>query len=285
MIYRLSFRDLGRTTSGPVVPGQLQRWRDPDFGPPDQATLDTLAQEPKVTFLLHGFNVGRDEGTVALTRFAELLAGVPGGLVATLWPGDSRLGGVTYPFEGSAADDTAQELVTFILERLRPCPPISFASHSLGGRVVLSAMRLLAEAGVSVEQVCLMAPAVDDTVLADPHEFRQATALADRVGVLHSEEDNVLKWIYPVGDWLQAFIFFWREEAGFALGYGGPKPTRDDTLPSNVIDIGVGEHDVDHGHYLPPADPATGVIGRQTSAAHYASELLTEVDHPTYPDP
>lgn len=123
MIYTVDFR--GAAIGGPVVPGRMIAGREKD-----------LTNEPRVTFLLHGFNVDRKEGETQLRKLASGLARTTqGAFIATLWPGDSWLGALSYPFEGSKADDSAEQLMWYIFQTLRPGTPICFITHSLGARV------------------------------------------------------------------------------------------------------------------------------------------------------
>ena len=80
MIYILDFR--GANFGGPVVPGRIVQ-----IG--GLLTEDDLRLESKVTFLLHGYNVSREEGRESLLRLAnELPSAADGAVVAVLWPGD-----------------------------------------------------------------------------------------------------------------------------------------------------------------------------------------------------
>ena len=285
MRYRLSFRDERQDRGGPVMGGRLERLANGEPPLYGDAACGALVAEPRVTFLLHGFNVSLSDGTGSLIHFANLLHGVDGGLVATVWPGDSVLGGISYSFEGTAADDTAIELERFVSDHLVPGPPVSFASHSLGARVVLSAMRRLSRRGIAVEQVCLLAPAVDDDSLAQAGVYRGGVEDATRVAVVHSTKDRVLELLYPAGDWLQAFAFFWRDQPGLALGYHGPRAAGPLPVPANVIQEAVGQYGVDHGDYLPPPDLHANVPLCVHSAALYTEQVLTGMDHPAYPRP
>jgi hypothetical protein len=290
--YVLSFRDESRNRGGPVLGGRLRRL-DParvSEGLPARVTegplaRDALAVEERVIFLVHGFNVSLRDGEQTLREFAALLPSHRDvGLVVTLWPGDHWVGAASYPFEGRDADDTAFELARFIEDTLAPRTPISFVSHSLGGRVVLGAMsRLSAE--YPVEQVCVMAAAVDDFSLSEADDYRAAVERSERVGVLSSKKDKVLRFAYPAGDLLQSFLFFWREQSGLALGYHGPRSARDAPVPGNVLHEGIPEsREVDHGDYL-PADPPSDQeqLAKWRSAAIFADQVLAGREEPDYP--
>jgi hypothetical protein len=281
MIFELDFRD--HDTGGAVTAGVLTEVGSGVSGP---AALDLLRIEPAVTILTHGFNINRPEGRDKLRNLArDLPAASNSAIVYVLWPGDHWVGAISYPFEGDDADDTAAMLVRFLQDAQLPATvPISFVTHSLGARVALETMKALAETH-DFRQVCLMAAAVDDNCLSDPNLYRHAVETASRVAVLHSREDEVLRFAYPIGDLFQAFLF-WRDSAGLALGYHGPRPSGEDGLvPSTVIDFGIpDQRGSDHGDYLwaPPDVPQND---EHRSAASYANAVLANEAHPVYPEP
>jgi hypothetical protein len=279
MIFELDFRD--RDTGGAVTAGVLTEVASGVSGP---AALDLLRIEQAITILIHGFNVNRTDGRDKLHNLAmDLPSASSSAIVTLLWPGDHWVGPISYSFEGDDADDTAAMLVNFLEDAQLPATvPISFVTHSLGARVALETMKALAGAH-DVRQVCLMAAAVDDDCLSDPNFYRHAVEAAGRVAVLHSREDEVLRFAYPLGDLLQAFLF-WRDSAGLALGYHGPRPRgQDDFVPSTVIDFGIADQrGSDHGDYL-WALPDVPQNNEHRSAAAYANAVLANEANPVYP--
>jgi esterase/lipase superfamily enzyme len=204
---------------GPVVPGILIDTLD---GASGQAAIRRLAQVEQVVFLVHGFNVTRPRGRASLLKLAGLLpAARSQAVVGVLWPGDSWARAASYSFEGRDADDTAAQLVRFLGDIFPRGATVSFAAHSLGCRVVLETVRAL-DAGFAVDQVALMAGAVDDYSLAWSRAYRAAVQRAKRVAVLASRCDDVLRLAYPIGDLLQAFLFFWRDEPRTETGPRAP---------------------------------------------------------------
>lgn len=262
--YILDFR--GAKTGGPVLPGKLVH-----------GTEDSLRLESKVVFLLHGFNVNRKEGKEGLSRLAGYLASIKeGAIVIVLWPGDHWTGPLSYSFEGRDADDTALELTRYI-ERVIPSQtPISFIAHSLGSRVTMETISHLLDSDYPVNQVCLMAAAVDDYSLACPDEYLSVAQLCERIAVLSSKRDNVLKYAYPTGDFIQKLFFFHKEHVGFALGYKGPKQCKDHNdsnypVPNNILHIPIPDNrDADHDDYIPDENPTK----EQLSAAKFADEVV-----------
>jgi hypothetical protein len=289
VIYLLSFRD----PHGAVVPGQLEEW--PSGKPIRQP--GSMLSSGQVTFLVHGFNVDRSSGVGSLTRLAQLLADdhFEGEIVCVLWPGDSPIGPLSYPFtEGKQAEDTARELVRFIDAHLGAATRMNFLAHSLGSRVVLETLNNLHREAAGdrnvypVSQVCLMAAAVDDYCLAPPRKYKAATERATRLVALCSREDLVLRAIYPLGDLLQSFIYFWKESSGLALGYHGPRPLTEKRVrgrrrvkitrhqvAGNVSPVQIdANEDVGHGDYLPPADASDPLNDKQQHARQFALRAL-----------
>ncbi len=277
MRYVLDFR--GNAVGGPVVPGKLVQVSDQVTGPEADANLRA---EPKVTFLLHGFNVNREEGRTGLLNLADRLpfAG-NGAVVATLWPGDHWVGFASFPFEGNDADDTAVELAQFITDVIDPETPISFVTHSLGARVAMETVEILLVEEFPVAQVCLMAAAIDDYSVSSEQDYRAAAEHSARVAVLSSREDEVLKYAYPARDLLESFVFFWRDSFGLALGYHGPKPSdeTDGAVPDNVMHEAIpNAKNSNHGDYIP--DPLPNA--NQRSAAGFANDVIAGDPMPRY---
>lgn len=122
-----------------------------------------------------------------------------------------------------------------------------------------------------------MAPALDDFSLSAPNNYKIATEWTDRLAVLSSEEDEVLRFIYPLGDLLQSFIYFWKETAGMALGYRGPisfeswDRGQSYPIPKNVCSKPIPkEYGIDHGDYL----PSIPIKNEQRSATAFADSFI-----------
>ncbi|MCG8590270.1 MAG: alpha/beta hydrolase [Proteobacteria bacterium] len=274
MIFELRLRR--DAVGGPVIPAQLTA-----PGLSRSRALTELRTHAEIAFLVHGFNVNEARGRAGLGLLAERLApALPGhALVTVLWPGDHWSRAASYPFEGDDADDSARELAQFIEDLLGAEQRCSFAAHSLGSRVVMETLkRLPAE---RVGQVCLMAAAIDNDCLVDADAYREAAAhVADRVAVLSSRRDRVLQLAYPLGDFLQSLLFFWRDDPGWALGLRGPRPKdAPDRLLWQAIDR---ERGADHGHYIPAPDASGPTADNQAAAARFAAAVLSGDPAPRY---
>lgn len=273
--YRVNFR--ARMIGGGVVPGKI--W------PPGRE--GELAEYSHITLLLHGYNVDQTKGKRLLTGLAALLpsAQESGAIIAVLWPGDSKMGALSFPFDVNDADDTTRALLRFLFDdiHLRRDQTLSFVTHSLGARVALGTIDALRLKGFPVGQVCLMAAALDNNSLANPREYRKAVKAATRVSVLASKKDRVLKWAYPAGDFLET-LFHFRDSPRLALGYTGPKPYQSNQVPGNVFPKKIAKgRKSDHGHYLPVLNAEGQEKQNQDSAAHFANDTLEGEAAPKYP--
>jgi hypothetical protein len=172
----------------------------------------------------HGFNVNFVDGVGALSYWGSLLQldpPTPSVFVGLLWPGDSVWAhGLDYPVEPKVADETGERLAPFLDDVFADAASISFASHSLGARVVLQTVKLMSR---SSRRLTLMAGAIDDNCLNA--EFQPATPKVAEISALASKKDMVLGLAFPLGNLFAGIIDqghpWWRG----ALGrYGPTKP-------------------------------------------------------------
>lgn len=173
-----------------------------------------------VLIAAHGFNVNRSDGIACLSNWNMLLQ-LPqpySAFLGLLWPGDSVWAhGLDYPDEPRIANEAGALAAAFINANFQRAASISFASHSLGARVVLATISHL---NLPVRRLVLMAPAIDDNCLTT--EFQAAAAKVGSVSVLASKKDDVLSAAFPLGNFFAGIIAaghpWWRG----ALGRGGP---------------------------------------------------------------
>ena len=182
------------------------------------ALLDSILGQ-NVLVATHGFNVNRADGISCLSNWASLLQ-LPqsSAFVGLLWPGDSVWAhGLDYPGEALVANQAGSMAAEFINANLRQAASVSFASHSLGARVVLSTISNLS---LPVRRLLLMAPAIDDDCLTT--EFQTTAAKIGAISVLSSKKDEVLSVAFPLGNLFAGIIAeghpWWRA----ALGHCGP---------------------------------------------------------------
>jgi len=207
-----------------------------------------------VLIATHGFNVDRAAGIACLSNWESLLQ-LPqpySAFVGLLWPGDSVWAhGLDYPDEPKVANAAGGLAAQFIDDNFAGAASISFASHSLGARVVLET---ISQMSLPVRHLALMAGAIDDNCLIT--EFQAAAAKIGTISLLASKKDSVLSMDFPLGNFFAGIIAeghpWWRA----ALGHCGPaKPwPANFQAPFEMPDI----WDFKHGNYLqidPPPTP------------------------------
>jgi hypothetical protein len=168
----------------------------------------------------HGFNVDRKAGIACLSNWEGLLQ-LPqpySAFLGLLWPGDSVWAhGLDYPDEPKVANAAGVLIAEFIDSNFANAASISFASHSLGARVVLAT---IANMSLPVRRLVLMAGAIDDNCLNT--EFQAAAAKVGTISLLASNKDSVLSVDFPLGNFFAGIIAerhpWWRA----ALGHSGP---------------------------------------------------------------
>src|SRR5262249_51801514 len=144
------------------------------------ARLPAIAGGRNLLFATHGFNVSRPHGATSLGTLDRYLGLAPPNLfIGVLWPGDSWLPIVDYPFEGDVAIDCGRRLAAFCNERCAVAQSISFLSHSLGARLVLEATAHLAR---QAHSICLAAGAINRDCLTS--EYSGAAGNAALISLL-----------------------------------------------------------------------------------------------------
>lgn len=210
-----------------------------------------------VLIATHGFNVNREDGIASLSNWGSLLQlGSGAAFVGLLWPGDSVWAhGLDYPGEPRVADDAGALLGPFIDATFAGAASISFASHSLGARVVLAA---IANMNLKVRRLTLMAGAIDDDCLST--EFGGAVAKIGTISILSSMKDTVLSKLFPLGNFVAGILTQGHPWWHAAIGHCGPAQTwpANFTAPFMIPDA----WNFDHGNYLqinPPPMPTIAV--------------------------
>jgi|SRR5579871_1328494 len=255
MTYFLNFR--ARTVGGPVNPNpQLYQSSEDATNPGWALVPDTqyrsLFAGKSVLFVAHGFNVTQANGLVSLGMLGQYLKlPSPYLFVGVLWPGDSVIPIVDYPFEGGVAIDCGQRLATFCNTALGSAQSISFASHSLGARLVLEAVVHLKR---KAKSMCLAAGAINNDCLST--QYAAATKNVEQVSLLASQEDYVLKVAFAAGDPFADLLNDDHTPFETALGLKGPATPAPPqvTLPWQISDSGA-QGDYGHSDYLPPSAP------------------------------
>jgi hypothetical protein len=208
------------------------------------AQVGSVLTGKNLIFVTHGFNVSYQDGATALDQLSRSLS-LPASyqFIGMLWPGDASIPIIDYPFEGAPAMDSGKRLGDFCNRWCAWAQSLSFVSHSLGARMVLQGITGLTR---RVRFLCMMAGAINRDCLTA--EYAIAAAKCDRIAVLASHNDDVLKLAFPVGDAISDLLHN-DHTLRAALGYDGPPTPTAVNAPWQIAD----GCDYGHGDYLPSA--------------------------------
>ncbi len=218
-----------------------------------QSNFKSFIQGQHVLIGAHGFNVDRADGVLRLSAWEALLRLPPSSVfIGLLWPGDSIWAhGLDYPVEAGVADQSGQRVAEFVDANFGGVASVSFVSHSLGARVVLSA---IANMKSHVRRLIVMAGAINNDCLIN--EFNLVSESVDSISALASLGDTVLSELFPLGNFFAGILDEGHPWARPALGHRGPSGT----APANFVapfQIPDGWK-YNHGDYLnvnPPPPP------------------------------
>jgi len=226
-----------------------------------------------VFFIVHGFNVNQKDGLAHLGFWLDKADVGNAVKIGVLWPGDCFVPiFVDYVVEGHEAIKSGKMLSDFLNANFTGAVNLSFASHSLGARVVLQTVRGL---NLHVRRVLLMAGAIDDNCLTN--EYADAAKKIDQISLLTSKRDAVLAAAYPLGNPLQGIIDRGHPYYHAALGREGPA-NASQLAPGLQSPYEIPEG-FDYGHldyipsntiqavYPPPGDIPPGAPNPPTPAA------------------
>jgi hypothetical protein len=197
MTYFLNFRV--QNVGGAVVDPYLLEG-DGTADPPalriiPSTMVPVIVAGKNLLFATHGFNVSYRNGACSLGLLDKYLNLAASNLfIGMLWPGDAWLPVLDYPFEGGVAVDCGRRLAGFCNRGCTGAQSLSFASHSLGARLVLEAIARLER---KAQSVCLAAAAINKDCLAG--EYSAAAKNSDAISILASHEDYVLKIAFGLG--------------------------------------------------------------------------------------
>jgi hypothetical protein len=229
---------------------------NPNPSQPLDAQLAQAVQGRDVLLGTHGFHVNRANGIDYLSHWREWLQlGDNGFFVGVLWPGDSRwVPFIDYPVEGDEAIRSGRVLADYLVSKFAGVNSLSLASHSLGARTMLEAIRNLKQA-FTLKTLTTMAAAIDDTCLVG--EYQDAAKQMGKISVLASSCDDVLKWAFPAGNLASGIVTrgdpYWHG----ALGRYGPNPANQ---PANLWQTPNLPESWDFGHhsYINSEGPVVG---------------------------
>jgi hypothetical protein len=221
----------------------------------DLAQLRADIRGQNVLIGTHGYNVDREDGIACLSNWEGLLQlPQPASIfVGMLWPGDSIWAhGLDYPEEPRIANEAGQLFAPFIDTNFVDAASISFASHSLGARLLL---QTVSKMSLPVRRGVIMAGAIDDNCLDT--EFSAAAGNIGTISVLASKKDEVLSTLFPLGNLIGGIIAEGHPWWHAGLGHCGPSKPR----PGNFQSPFEIPSNWDYGHHdylrIDPPPPPT----------------------------
>lgn len=276
MTWFLSVRS--QDVGGPVVPAELVEslgGAQPSYTPmptwgvtgEDDGRAIDLFTGRHLVIAVHGFNVSRPKAVRAMVTLERALALPSDSLfLGVLWPGDSWIPVVNYPTEASDAVRAGGYVADFLNRHAAGALSFNLISHSLGGRVLLETVRRLQR---STRQACITAGALEDDCLHG--QYGDVPQRSERVSVLASREDHVLRLAYPIGDFFSVLFGSGDNPFQSALGLAGPEPTETwpRVSPRQIPDA----QGYDHGDYFPPSD-GSAAPGRWTTSVGYMRRAM-----------
>jgi hypothetical protein len=212
------FIDLRATPSGGICAKEVTLWDD-GATPVSVEDFQERVRGRDVLFGTHGFNVSRSAGVKSLSVWDTLMKLSDTMIfIGVLWPGDSKfLPILDYPAEGEEAIESGRLLAKFLNDNAGNASSVSLVSHSLGGRMILEALKNL---GRKARRLILMAGAVEDDCLTN--EYKAAADNAEEIFAIASEEDWVLKFAFPIGNPIGQIIMHGHPYFKTAIGRRGP---------------------------------------------------------------
>lgn len=220
---------------------------------------DWLLGRRHVVLLIHGFNNTLDAARASYRKeFADVLADVG----FFFWPGDIRGGelisATSYASQINSARMSARRLADYLGGAFGPGgtpSAVSLVSHSLGGRLVLEALRLVldeARPWPDVRFVALLAAAVPIDLVNEGQALEPAARTPHALAVFYSFKDLVLRFAFPAGQALAFALGIEGADYSQAVGRFG----RPEGLTPNRFDTGFG-----HSGYWPSQATAERVAG------------------------
>lgn len=219
----LSVREPGRNSGGAVVDAH-----------------GTLPPAGAVFLLVHGYANSATGARNSWRAFLDGIAAVkiggwmPRNPTGVQWPGDEPIVGLnqaSYPMKIGVSCEAARRMDVYLRAMAGPdgAPVrLSIVAHSLGCRLAVELLECLAQPpghAVVVDRVVLMAAAVPTDRVDRGDALREGVDWAGGICALHSEGDQVLRLVFPIGETVGGDGFF-----PTAVGrHGGPAATWLDT--------------------------------------------------------
>jgi hypothetical protein len=188
-----------------------------EVGPARESPPGATRNRRRLVLLVHGYNNSEAVARESFGRFVEHLRGLSStgralaaDAVFVYWPGDTNLGlaisAASYPLQVERAIQSGRSLGAHLADLVGPAgtpTEVYLVGHSLGCRLILETLREMSGAprpAVFVAGVSLMAAAVPEEVAAERWPELGGIGRPRRTDILHSADDRVLHWAFPLGE-------------------------------------------------------------------------------------
>jgi hypothetical protein len=184
-----------------------------------------------------------------------------------------------YPVEDKEAIKSAELLAEYLMENFTEANSLSFTSHSLGARMVLETIGNLSQSSFKLRTLTIMAGAIDDTCLNG--QYKTALSRMEKISVLASNCDDVLKWAFPAGNPFAGIVSRGEPYWHGALGHYGPNPPNQ---PANLNQTPTlpDKWKFGHGSYIDYQAPNPG---QQSSGPYFPPALVVPPQGTEPPQP
>jgi esterase/lipase superfamily enzyme len=185
------------------ISSSTQFFWDPDF---ETGALDKDALKDKhVLLVVHGYNNTFDWAIKSINFVNSSIQSMTDSegkplydlVIGYIWPGTDNF--LEYEEAVSNADKLKKRVRAHLMDLHEVTPHIDILAHSLGNRVMLEALNFETSSEMPlIENFFAMAPAVNAKAVQKKGNLFQATLNCKNIYVLHSDNDDVLKFAYPL---------------------------------------------------------------------------------------
>ncbi|MCD6589078.1 MAG: alpha/beta hydrolase [Candidatus Fermentibacteraceae bacterium] len=201
------------------------------------STLSTLLENKHVILLIHGYNNTFEKICDAYLRITDQLVTnqIPHDqTVGYVWPGGTKK--LSYWPAKKRARQLSKKLGELIADISLSASRVDIIAHSLGCFLTLKALQKIGS--IPVSSIYLMAAAVGNYKLTRGMPFANAVKFAASTFIFKSEDDDVLKYSYPLGEW-----------GDYALGSTGPVPRSKVVSNALTVDCSHNSDPIKHSSY------------------------------------
>lgn len=187
---------------------KTQFFWDPDF---NHETMDEQAlRNKKVLLVVHGYNNTFESAIDSINKVNRTISYLESKsrlplydlVIGYIWPGTDSF--IEYEQATQNADKLKKRVRSHILDLSKVTNHIDVMAHSLGNRVMLEALSFDAEHKPLIQNFYSMAPAVNASSIQMHRPLFKACGNIKNLFVMHSDNDDVLKFVYPVASGREA---------------------------------------------------------------------------------